>query len=106
MCIGHSFVSVPVLVSKPSLLMSDASPVEKSTVWMQCNMENGTKPVQYVWQYKPDGGGVSTLAQGDGSSITLSNVNRSLTGLYRCVSSNFISSESSDWALLNVVCKF
>lgn len=73
---------------------------------MQCNVENGTKPVQYVWQYKPDGGGISMLPQGDSSSIILSNVNRSLTGLYRCVSSNFINTESSDWMLLNVVCEF
>ncbi|XP_054586487.1 V-set and immunoglobulin domain-containing protein 10-like 2 [Nothobranchius furzeri] len=93
-------------VSKPSLLISEAAPVEKSTTWMRCNVENGTKPILYVWQYKNNSGSITTFAQGNSSMVTMSNVNRSVTGLYRCVSSNFINSESSDWFLLDVICEY
>uniref|UniRef100_A0A1A7XCW0 V-set and immunoglobulin domain containing 10 n=1 Tax=Iconisemion striatum TaxID=60296 RepID=A0A1A7XCW0_9TELE len=92
-----------VTVSKPSLSISETAPVEKSTIWMRCNVENGTKPILYVWQYKNNSGSITTFAQSNSNIVTMGNVNRSLTGLYRCVSSNFISSDSSDWLLLDII---
>ncbi|GLD46794.1 carcinoembryonic antigen-related cell adhesion molecule 1-like protein [Lates japonicus] len=97
----HLTVRVPV--SKPYLLMSDVSPVEGSTMWMRCNLENGTGPVQYVWQHETRTGNVSTIAQGDSSVINVTNVNRNHTGWYRCVASNAVNSESSNRLWLDTI---
>ncbi|XP_035999000.1 V-set and immunoglobulin domain-containing protein 10-like 2 [Fundulus heteroclitus] len=93
-----------VPVSKPSLLIRDPSPVEGSTVEMRCNVENGTGPIRYVWQQEIQRGNITIFAQGSNSSIiTLTNVNRSYSGRYRCVGSNFINTESSDWVFLDII---
>lgn len=73
---------------------------------MQCNVENGTEPIQYVWQREIERGSITTFAQGSNSSIiTMSNVNRSHSGRYRCVGSNFLNTENSDWVFLDIICK-
>ncbi|XP_041864734.1 V-set and immunoglobulin domain-containing protein 10-like 2 [Melanotaenia boesemani] len=92
-----------VLVTKPNLLMNDKSPMEGSTIWMHCNVENGTKPIQYVWQHEARSGNVTTIAQSNSNNITISNINRNQGGWYRCVASNFINSESSDWTWLDII---
>ncbi|XP_027887452.1 V-set and immunoglobulin domain-containing protein 10-like 2 [Xiphophorus couchianus] len=93
-----------VPVSKPSVLVRDTLPVEGATVKMQCNVENGTEPIQYVWQREIERGSITTFAQGSNSSIiTMSNVNRSHSGRYRCVGSNFLNTENSDWVFLDII---
>ncbi|XP_078122856.1 V-set and immunoglobulin domain-containing protein 10-like 2 [Sander vitreus] len=97
----HLTVRVPV--SKPYLLMSDVSPVEGSTMWMRCNLENGTGPIQYVWQYETSSGNISAFAHGNTSGINVTNVNRNHTGWYRCVASNAVNSESSNRLWLDTI---
>ncbi|CAJ1063965.1 V-set and immunoglobulin domain-containing protein 10-like 2 [Xyrichtys novacula] len=90
----HLFVRIPV--TKPYLLMSDASPVEGSTMWMRCNLDNGTGPIQYTWQHETRSGNITTFAHSNTSVINVTNVNRNHTGWYRCVASNAVNSESSN----------
>ncbi|XP_041864733.1 V-set and immunoglobulin domain-containing protein 10-like 2 [Melanotaenia boesemani] len=97
----HLTVRVPV--SKPYLLLSDASPVEGSTMWMSCNLENGTGPIQYVWQRETYSGNITVFAQSSSSSINVTDVNRNHTGWYRCVASNAVNSESSNRLWLDTI---
>uniref|UniRef100_A0AAQ4S5C1 Ig-like domain-containing protein n=1 Tax=Gasterosteus aculeatus aculeatus TaxID=481459 RepID=A0AAQ4S5C1_GASAC len=95
------YLTVRVPVSKPHLLMSDVSPVEGSSVWMRCHLENGTGPIQYAWQHETSGGNISAFALGNASVINVTDINRNHTGWYRCVASNAVNSESSDRLWLN-----
>ncbi|XP_026184322.1 V-set and immunoglobulin domain-containing protein 10-like 2 [Mastacembelus armatus] len=97
----HLTVRVPV--SKPYLLISDASPVEGSIMWMRCNLENGTGPIQYVWQHETRSGNISTFAQGNTSVINVTDVNRNHTGWYRCAASNPVNSETSNRLWLDII---
>ncbi|XP_035482330.2 V-set and immunoglobulin domain-containing protein 10-like 2 [Scophthalmus maximus] len=97
----HLTVRVPV--SKPYLLMSDVSPVEGSIMWMRCNLENGTGPIQYVWQHETRSGNISTFAQGNTSVINVTDINRNHTGWYRCVASNAVNSENSNRLWLDTI---
>ncbi|XP_070774130.1 V-set and immunoglobulin domain-containing protein 10-like 2 [Enoplosus armatus] len=97
----HLTVRVPV--SKPYLLMSDASPVEGSIMWMRCNLDNGTGPIQYVWQHETRNGNISAFAQGNTSVINVTDINRNHTGWYRCVASNAVNSESSNRLWLDII---
>ncbi|KAK9536641.1 hypothetical protein VZT92_006407 [Zoarces viviparus] len=99
----YVYLTVRVPVSKPYLLMSDVSPVEGSTMWMRCNLENGTGPIQYVWQHQTRIGNVSAFAQGNTSVINVTNINRNHTGWYRCVASNAVNSESSNRLWLDTI---
>nr|XP_029136843.1 V-set and immunoglobulin domain-containing protein 10-like 2 [Labrus bergylta] len=97
----HLTVRIPI--TRPFLLMSDASPVEGSTMWMRCNLENGTGPIQYVWQHETRGGNITTFAHSNTSVINVTNVNRNHSGWYRCVASNAVNSESSNRLLLETI---
>ncbi|XP_044226798.1 V-set and immunoglobulin domain-containing protein 10-like 2 isoform X1 [Thunnus albacares] len=97
----HLTVRVPV--TKPYLLVSDVSPVEGSTMWMRCNLENGTGPIQYVWQHETRSGNISTFAQSNTSVVNVTDVNRNHTGWYRCVVSNAVNSERSDRIWLDII---
>ncbi|KAK5887514.1 hypothetical protein CesoFtcFv8_016113 [Champsocephalus esox] len=97
----HLTVRVPV--SKPYLLMSDVSPVEGSTMWMSCNLENGTGPIRYVWQHETRSGNISAFAQGNTGVINVTDVNRNHTGWYRCVASNAVNSETSNRLWLDTI---
>ena len=100
------FICDTVPVSKPNLLMSDASPEEGFTMWMHCNVENGTEPIQYLWQHESHSGSITNFTQGNGSSIiNVTDINRNHTGWYRCVASNAVNSESSEKLGLSVMCK-
>ncbi|XP_043997445.1 V-set and immunoglobulin domain-containing protein 10-like 2 [Gambusia affinis] len=91
-----------VSVSKPFLLMSNASPKEGSSVWMQCNIGNGTKPIHYVWQHQLYNENVTTFAQGNTSFINITDIVRNQTGWYRCAAGNAVNRESSEKLWLNV----
>ncbi|XP_056267258.1 V-set and immunoglobulin domain-containing protein 10-like 2 [Pseudoliparis swirei] len=97
----HLTVRVPV--SKPYLLMSDVSPVEGSTMWMRCKLDNGTGPIRYVWQHETRGGNVSAFASGNTNVINVTNINRNHTGWYRCVASNDVNSERSNRLWLDTI---
>ncbi|XP_076744910.1 V-set and immunoglobulin domain-containing protein 10-like 2 [Maylandia zebra] len=92
-----------VPVNKPYILMSDTSPVEGSSMWMRCNVENGTEPIRYVWQRETSSEDVTTFAQGNNSIINVTNVNRNHTGWYLCVASNNINSQTSDRVWLDTI---
>ncbi|KAM4726248.1 V-set and immunoglobulin domain-containing protein 10-like 2 [Anableps anableps] len=95
-------LTVQVSVSKPYLLMSDASPKEGSTIWMHCIIENGTKPIHYVWQHQLYNGNFTTFTQGSTSFINIADIVRNQTGWYRCAAGNAVNSESSEKLWLNV----
>lgn len=85
--------------------MSDASPVEGSTMWMRCSLENGTGPVHYSWKHETRNGSTSVFAEGNSSVINVTDVNRNHSGWYRCVASNPVNSESSNRLWLDTICK-
>nr|XP_061801181.1 V-set and immunoglobulin domain-containing protein 10-like 2 [Nerophis lumbriciformis] len=97
----HLTVRVPV--TKPYLLVSDVSPVEGSTIWLRCNLDNGTGPIQYMWQHENHHGNVSAFAQGNSSVINVTEVNRNHTGWFRCLASNAVNSERSDRIWLDII---
>ncbi|XP_049599476.1 V-set and immunoglobulin domain-containing protein 10-like 2 [Syngnathus scovelli] len=97
----HLTVRVPV--TKPHLLVSDVSPVEGSTIWLQCNLDNGTGPIQYVWQQENRHGNISAFAQGNTGVVNVTEVNRNHTGWYRCLASNAVNSEQSDRIWLDII---
>lgn len=99
------FVLRTVPVTNPYLVLNDASPVEGSTMWMRCNLENGTGPIHYMWQHETRGGNVTVFAQGNTSVINVTNVNRNHTGWYSCVASNAVNSASSNRAWLDIICE-
>ncbi|XP_077402402.1 V-set and immunoglobulin domain-containing protein 10-like 2 isoform X1 [Vanacampus margaritifer] len=96
-------LTVRVPVTKPRLLVSDDSPVEGSTIWLQCNLDNGTGPIQYVWQQENRHGNISTFAQGNTSVVDVAEVNRNRTGWYRCLASNAVNSERSDQIWVDII---
>ncbi|XP_061902660.1 V-set and immunoglobulin domain-containing protein 10-like 2 [Entelurus aequoreus] len=97
----HLAVRIPV--TKPHLLASDVSPVEGTTIWLRCNLDNGTGPIQYVWQQESLQGNVSAFAQGNTSVVNVTAVNRNHTGWYRCMASNAVNSERSDRIWLDII---
>ncbi|XP_014902275.1 putative pregnancy-specific beta-1-glycoprotein 7 [Poecilia latipinna] len=97
----HLNVRVPV--SKPYLSLSEVSPVEGSTMSMQCNLENGTGPIQYVWQHETHSGNITVVAQGSSNRINMTDVNRNHTGWYRCIATNAVNSESSNRLWLDTI---
>uniref|UniRef100_A0A672ZSM1 Ig-like domain-containing protein n=1 Tax=Sphaeramia orbicularis TaxID=375764 RepID=A0A672ZSM1_9TELE len=97
------FIFNSVSVSKPYISVSDVNPLEGSNIWMRCNVENGTRPIQYVWQYETQDGEITVFPQFNISMVNMSNVNRDHTGWYRCVATNAVNRERSDRIWLNVV---
>ncbi|CAG5873893.1 unnamed protein product [Menidia menidia] len=96
----HLTVQVPV--SKPYLLMSNASPVEGSTISIHCRVENGTEPIQYVWQHESNIESIKNFTQSNSSIINVTNIDRNHTGWYHCVASNTVNSERSDKLWLDI----
>lgn len=94
-----------VPITNPYLLMSDTSPVEGSTLWMSCKLENGTGPIQYLWHHESRSGNITTFAQSTSSSINVTNVSRNNTGWYRCEARNDVNSESSNRLLVDIICE-
>ncbi|KAM9332280.1 V-set and immunoglobulin domain-containing protein 10-like 2 [Pholidichthys leucotaenia] len=72
-------------------------------MWMRCNLENGTGPIQYMWQHETRSGNVTKIAQGNSSVINVTDVNRNHTGWYRCVASNAVNQESSNRLWLDTI---
>ncbi|XP_067350842.1 V-set and immunoglobulin domain-containing protein 10-like 2 [Channa argus] len=94
---------VQVPISKPTLLMSNLSPVEGSTLSITCILENGTGPIQYMWQQITSNGTITTFAQGNKNMLNVTNVRRNHTGFYQCVATNPVNSETSNQSWLNII---
>ncbi|XP_043995743.1 V-set and immunoglobulin domain-containing protein 10-like 2 [Gambusia affinis] len=72
-------------------------------MWMRCNLENGTEPIQYVWQHETRSGNITVVAQGSSNLINMTDINRNHTGWYRCVATNAVNSESSNRLWLDTI---
>ncbi|KAM3869182.1 V-set and immunoglobulin domain-containing protein 10-like 2 [Diretmus argenteus] len=97
----HLTVRVPV--SKPYILLSDASPAEGSSLWLRCGLESGTAPIHYVWEHETRSGFITTFAEGNSSRVNVTNVNRNHTGWYRCLASNAVNEQRSDRIWLDII---
>lgn len=97
------FFTVPV--SKPSIVLSDSSAVEGSVYSMQCGLQNGTEPIQYIWEQETQSGLVTSFPQSNSSLYTLNPVTRNHTGWYRCLARNEVNQQISDRIRLDVMCK-
>ncbi|XP_028839939.1 V-set and immunoglobulin domain-containing protein 10-like 2 isoform X2 [Denticeps clupeoides] len=97
----HLFVLVPV--SKPYIVLSDSSPVEGTSMWMRCGLEEGTGPINYTWEQETREGSVSTLAQTNISVVNITWVTRNHTGWYRCLAKNQVNQQRSDRIWLDII---
>ncbi|KAJ8012342.1 hypothetical protein DPEC_G00041710 [Dallia pectoralis] len=71
---------VLVPVSKPYILLSDASPAEGSSAWLRCDLENGTGPLYFLWEHETNSGLVNTIGQGSSNIFNMTVVNHNNTG--------------------------
>ncbi|KAG7483883.1 hypothetical protein MATL_G00043010 [Megalops atlanticus] len=94
---------VLVPVSKPYILASDSSPAEGTPMWMRCNLENGTGPINYVWERESRDGSTARVAEGNASLVNVTFVNRNHTGWYRCLASNEVNEQRSDRIWLDII---
>lgn len=85
--------------------MSDSSPIEGVSVWMRCGLENGTGPIQYVWELENYSGQVSKLAESDSNLINITSVSRNHTGWFRCLAKNEVNQQIGDRIWLDVICE-
>ncbi|XP_055082879.1 V-set and immunoglobulin domain-containing protein 10-like 2 [Periophthalmus magnuspinnatus] len=99
----YVYLTVRVPISKPYLEVSESSPVEGSPIWMRCNLENGTGPIQYEWHHENMNGSVTVFGQGNSSIVDVNNINRNNTGWYRCRAQNPVNSEQSDRTWLSII---
>uniref|UniRef100_A0AAV2J7F4 Nephrin/kirre n=1 Tax=Knipowitschia caucasica TaxID=637954 RepID=A0AAV2J7F4_KNICA len=99
----YVYLTVWVPISKPYLVLSELSPVEGSTIWMRCNLENGTGPIQYEWHHENMNGSVTVIGPGNSNVIDVSKINRNNTGWYLCRAQNPVNSEQSDRHWLSII---
>ncbi|XP_048094036.1 hemicentin-2-like [Alosa alosa] len=93
-----------VPVTKPSIVLSHSSPAEGSSIWMRCDLENGTEPFSYLWEQESKEGTTSILAQGTNNNlVNVTMVTRNHAGWHRCIVGNEVSQEQSKRISLNVV---
>lgn len=101
---GVLCLAVPV--SKPTMLLSDSSPVEGTSVLMRCIVEKGTEPINYTWEQESQTGLITTLAKENSSVVSVSRVSRNHTGWFRCLARNEVNQQHSDRIWLNVLCEW
>ncbi len=93
-------------MTKPYIVMSDSSPVEGTLVTMRCGLENGTGPINYVWEQESRESQLTTVAEiYDDNRLNVTDVNRNHTGWYRCIASNQVNQQRSDRVWLDTICK-
>ncbi|XP_046876909.1 V-set and immunoglobulin domain-containing protein 10-like 2 [Hypomesus transpacificus] len=97
----HLFVLVPV--TKPYILVSDASPAEGSSAWLRCGLENGTSPIYYEFEQETHNGFFKTFGQGNSSRFNMTEINRNHTGWYRCSVRNAVNQQRSDRIWLDII---
>uniref|UniRef100_A0AAY4CQ94 Ig-like domain-containing protein n=1 Tax=Denticeps clupeoides TaxID=299321 RepID=A0AAY4CQ94_9TELE len=96
-------LTVYLPVSKPYIVLSDSSPVEGTSMWMRCGLEEGTGPINYTWEQETREGSVSTLAQTNISVVNITWVTRNHTGWYRCLAKNQVNQQRSDRIWLDII---
>nr|XP_015192827.1 PREDICTED: V-set and immunoglobulin domain-containing protein 10-like [Lepisosteus oculatus] len=103
--LSYFYIQLLVLVpvSKPSVRLSEPTPVESSAAWAQCGLENGTGPVQFEWEREGRGGVRAGVPEADGSLVNLTRVSRNHTGWYSCLARNEVNEQRSDRAWLDVI---
>uniref|UniRef100_A0A8C1M630 Ig-like domain-containing protein n=1 Tax=Cyprinus carpio TaxID=7962 RepID=A0A8C1M630_CYPCA len=93
----HFVITLTVPVTKPYIVMSDSSPVEGTSVTMRCGLENGTGPINYIWEQESRESQLTTVAEiYDDNQLNVTDVNRNHTGWYRCIASNQVNQQRSD----------
>ncbi|KAL2095118.1 hypothetical protein ACEWY4_009837 [Coilia grayii] len=92
-----------VPVTRPSIVLSDSSPVEGSSMWIRCDLEKGTEPVRYLWEQENKNGTTTILAQGYSNLMNVTQITRNLAGWHRCTASNEVNQEQSTRISLNVI---
>ncbi|XP_076131118.1 hemicentin-1-like [Alosa pseudoharengus] len=98
----YIYLRVLVPVTRPSVVPSDSSPAEGSSTRMRCGLENGTEPIDYIWQHENKEGAISVLAQSNNSVLDLAYVTRNHTGWYRCLARNEVNQVLSERFWLDV----
>ncbi|XP_059812742.1 V-set and immunoglobulin domain-containing protein 10-like 2 [Hypanus sabinus] len=102
----YVFVDLYVLVpiTNPSIQMSTSAPVEGSTVSIVCSVENGTGPLEYIWnrQETPSRSPVN-ISETTSSQLNLTSVNRNHTGWYTCTARNEVNEVTSNRVWLDVI---
>lgn len=98
-------ISPTVPVSKPYILQSGSSAIEGLSFWMHCSVENGTEPIQYIWEQENRSGQVSTLAENNSSLFNMTLVTRNNTGWFRCLARNEVNEQRSDQIWIDVLCE-
>ncbi|XP_046876907.1 hemicentin-1-like [Hypomesus transpacificus] len=92
-----------VPVTKPSIWVSDASPVEGSSIGLRCGLANGTLPIYYEFEQETQNGVIKTFGQANSSLVNMTEINRNHTGWYRCSVRNTINQQRSDQIWLDVI---
>uniref|UniRef100_A0A671RL34 Ig-like domain-containing protein n=1 Tax=Sinocyclocheilus anshuiensis TaxID=1608454 RepID=A0A671RL34_9TELE len=99
-------ITLTVPVTKPYIVMSDSSPVEGTSVTMRCGLENGTGPINYIWEQESRESQLTTVAEiYDDNRLNVTDVNRNHTGWYRCIAINQVNQQRSDRVWLDTICK-
>ncbi|KAI4900508.1 hypothetical protein NFI96_020138, partial [Prochilodus magdalenae] len=99
----YVYLRVLVPVSKPYILLSNTSAVEGSSFWMRCGLENGSEPINYMWEQESRSGLVTPLADSNNSLVNIIWVTRNHTGWYRCLARNEVNQQRSDRIWLDVL---
>ncbi|XP_057215475.1 V-set and immunoglobulin domain-containing protein 10-like 2 [Triplophysa rosa] len=100
----YVYLRVLVPVTKPYIVMSDSSPIEGTEVTMRCGLENGTGPINYIWEQESREGQFTTVAEiNDNNLLNVTEVTRNHTGWYRCVATNKVNGQRSDRIWLDII---
>ncbi|XP_063058343.1 hemicentin-1 [Engraulis encrasicolus] len=92
-----------VPVARPSLVFSDSSPAEGSSVWLRCDLGKGTEPIRYLWEQEHSNGTTSVLARSYSNLVNVTLVTRHHAGWHKCTASNEVNREQSQRVALNVI---
>uniref|UniRef100_A0A671KNE3 Ig-like domain-containing protein n=1 Tax=Sinocyclocheilus anshuiensis TaxID=1608454 RepID=A0A671KNE3_9TELE len=100
----HFVIILKVPVTNPYIVMSDSSPVEGTSVIMRCGLENGTGPINYIWEQESRESQLTTVAEiYDDNRFNVTDVNRNHTGWYRCIAINQVNQQRSDRVWLDTI---
>ncbi|XP_072094295.1 V-set and immunoglobulin domain-containing protein 10-like 2 [Mobula birostris] len=102
----YVFVDLYILVpiTNPSVQMSTSAPVEGSTVSIVCSVENGTGPLEYIWNRQETlSRSPVNISETTSSQLNFTSVNRNHTGWYTCTARNEVNEATSNRVWLDVI---
>ncbi|XP_069470182.1 V-set and immunoglobulin domain-containing protein 10-like 2 isoform X2 [Ambystoma mexicanum] len=70
---------------------------------LACLVKNGTGPIDYTWHRNTVQEGTVPVAEGNGSQVLFTAVNRTHIGWYTCTGKNEVNQETSDRVYLDVI---